>query len=234
MTVIIHLYLETPLVLSSPLHLDSLLAAIHPAMSGRKMTEVNRFTPKEEIIDAPLPFNSAFVGKQWVWLASAGIFPDNAKYTNSMHSKSRSDENINNIYAIFNPSAGRTRNRIVDLRTVITPQISFTADVAFLWDLRRLLKRITFIGGKRNCGYGKVSGYDIEQVDIDWKTILIKDTIVQRRIPDSFCTVSSPNNIAVNPPYWSRTRTTNAYEVGETAELLPIVMRRNKDREVIL
>lgn len=212
-------FMQTPIALSSPLHFDGLLTAVHPAMHNT--TTPTRYSKNIPIIDAPLPLCNIRSKNRWVWGCTAAEFPNNAKLSQDSITKRRTPQDIFNAMRSFLPGSGPMKDKFSTFQIVSTPTIYFLAATTELKELTRLTKRIQNIGGKRKSGYGIVSKFEIEPVDATIKDLLVLDGNARRNLPFVFCNnnIDDAKMIPCNSPYWHPASTEQGIEVGDPIEL---------------
>lgn len=204
----------TPIAINSSLHLDSLISAVHPAMYGNN--KLSKFdVDDKKIAIAPIPLMSAYCGNDWVWLATAAEFPDCAKMSNDSLIKMWGPEDIDQSQRVVRTSEGALRNRFITFTTILTPEIYFYAATYDVKELNRLLNRIASIGRLRKSGYGMISNWTVEIINIPWKELLIINEIARRNIPKSFALSGTAHQIRTTPPYWHNSNKKLGFEAGE-------------------
>lgn len=211
-------HMETPVIISEPLHLDALLTAVHP--DAVLQPEVNLRLRDNKLDDLPLPLKTARRGEDWVWCASTCSLEGKVKPYKGTHTKRKSREDgfalKNNVMII----GGVFKDWItVDLGFIAT-QLSFLAEPDDMDDLASLCKRVTNIGKLRGMGYGKVSGCEITDWDGAWRDCLVSANVAMRDLPASFITNSqNPDLVNIRPPYWDMKRRVAGRSTGKTAKL---------------
>lgn len=221
-TVKITATLKTPVALNSPLHLDGILTAVHPSMHNRPEKPTRYDQDDIAVWQPPLPICSARsnAGTQydWVWAATAMEFPDNAKLESDVIVKRWTAEDVEQFRLVLSTATGSLRNRFVKFPIVVANEAYFYCVTDDIKELARLLRRVRSLGGLRKSGYGVVGGWEIEDANMQWQEILVKDNIARRRIPASFGD-GKPISLSVKPPYWHKFTVTQGYDVGDTVAL---------------
>lgn len=211
---------KTPIRMDSPLHLDALLNAKHPGFHNLGCRPDRSDTNTSSIKTMPLPLCSARSNStdkyDWVWAASAAEFPDNAIISQDAITKRWTPEDIHNLQRVLPTAKGSTRNRFVKFSTIITPEIYFYCVTNQAKELKRILKRVDFVGGLRAQGYGRVISWDFVELDSDSINSIVKNGVCRRRLPSSFGVDNKESilRLSVKSPYWHNCIKVPAYEVG--------------------
>ena len=215
-------HIKTPTVLSSPLHLDGILTAVHPAMHNMDARPTRYDLHNAAVKVAPLPLHSIRSncdrGYEWVWAASAAEFPDSAQVKNDAIVKRWTAEDTEQFRLVLSTATGALRNRFVKFPIIITDKVYFYCISKNTKELVRLLNRVDSLGGLRKSGYGMVSSWDAEPMQADWRECIVKDGVSRRRLPASFGD-SAYTELTVKPPYWHNATRSLAVDVGAAIEL---------------
>lgn len=204
----------TPVVMSSPLHFDGLLSAVHPAMHNMTKRPTRYDEDAKAIEQAPLPICSAKKGHQWIWAASAAEFPENAQIKNDAIVKRWTSEDVENFQLVLSTATGALRNRFVKFPIIVSPAVCFYCVTADIKELRRIAKRVNHIGALRKSGYGVVSNFEIEPMQEPLTTAICYNGIARRRLPASFGDCTEQSLQRIHPPYWSNCNKITACEAG--------------------
>lgn len=217
-------YLNTPIAINFPLHLDAVLTAVHPSMHNKNAP--SRFAAtNSKIENAPLPLMSARTVRKdgsysWVWVATASEFPSNAKMSIDGLTRRLTPSDIESMQRTIQSTAGAMRNLFERFTVILTDRVFFYASTDNVKELRRIITRAKHVGRLRKNGYGSVKEWVIENdTERDFKNYLCKNSIARRRLPDDFCMDMSTKKLNIRPPYWHDCFLANAYEVGDTATL---------------
>ncbi len=206
-----------PAVIDGAIHLDALLTSRHPAMHGMGET-LTRTSGVPRI--APLPLSVARAGGSWIWCASAWS-PPQADGLSAM-TKRRDGVDYRMTLRPVYPSVGPDRDRLVRFSTTNGP-IEFVAAVPDEWSLkemRRLLRRIKQIGGKRKSGYGVVSEWIVDAIDAPPELCLSRNGTTRRVLPaEMWDGLNAPAPIALLPPYWQTGELRMGFDYGSQGRL---------------
>lgn len=220
-------HVKTPICLSSPLHFDALLTSIHPAMHNLSSRPTRYDVDSSSVIQAPLPLCSARSNDgdeyDWVWAATAAEFPDTAKIESDVIIKRWTAEDAESFRLVLSTATGSLRNRFIRFPIIVTPEVFFYCATSDVKELARILRRVKSLGGLRKSGYGVVSEWEIEEIDMDWQEILVKDGMARRRLPESFGLGESVS-LSVKPPYWHKSTIVKGIDVGCQIELFDAVV----------
>ena len=207
---------QSPLILSGPLHLDGLLSAVHPAMYNR-CKPIRQDMDDAAIKAAPLPLysirSSETAEYNWVWAATVAELPETAIFNQDFLTKNWSGEDVREFRMAVKTASGALRNRLITLPVILTPEIYFYCATKSIGELKRLLRRVQSIGGMRRVGYGVVSDWLVEPVELCWQDIIAKNGVARRNLPASF---GEGEGVSVNihPPYWHKTTSKKGTSVG--------------------
>ena len=210
-------YLRTPVILTAPLHLDALLSAVHPDMHGGGV--VSKITDKSEIRQAPLPLDSAKLGRAWVWCASAAEFADDAQYYEDKFARRKTDHDYLYMRGRQTRTFGPQKDLMAAVYGVVTPWVRFLASSANLHDLRHIAKRIKSVGAHREKGYGQVERMEIQPVDLDFTACLVDDGRARRNLPGTLAEGRIVSMVNVRPPYWHACTMEQGVTVGGKCRL---------------
>lgn len=212
--------IATPIITTTEIHFDSILSAVHPAMHN--INAVTRRSKKDEIITAPLPIDSAKIGRDWVWCCTTGDYGDNATTYTTKMTKRKDGMDYHYLNAKQTPRTGAGRDRCDTIYGVVCDSISFFVSVSSdknRKELERICRRIKNIGGLRKEGYGAVKTMYVEETEMSWENCLVKDGVAERNLPESFVQEECSKKIAVTPPYWLNDNLVRGVEAGERAVL---------------
>lgn len=213
---------KTPIAINSPLHLDALLVAIHPSMHNKQAKPTRYDLDNSAIEMPPLPLCSIRSRPEkpyeWVWATTAMEFPKTARLESDVIVKRWTAEDIEQFRLVLATATGALRNRFVKFPIIVTDEAYFYCTTDDVKELARLLRRVRSLGGLRKSGFGLIDGWEIEEIDMPWQEILVKDGIARRRIPASFGD-GRPISLSVKPPYWHKSTITLGYDVGDSVKL---------------
>lgn len=211
-------YVETPIITSSPIHFDALLAAVHPAM--HQLDAIDRFSGSESVVTAPLPIDSAKIGDTWVWCATAGDYAPGAAAYTGRYFKVKTAEDYHYLRARQPMATGPGRNKQETASGVSCAYVRFWASSAEAAELARICRRVRSIGSLRGMGYGNVVKMQISETDRTWQSCLIHDGLSVRNLPEEM--VDSPDQpvqIQSTPPYWLPCNLAPGYRIGTQCAL---------------
>ena len=87
-------------------------------------------------------------------------------------------------------------------------------------EIKRLLRRVSAVGGLRKMGYGAVREWQVDAADGEWQSTLVRDYHAARRLPLSIAMAKNTAALAVMPPYWHSSMIVEAVGTGARCELL--------------
>lgn len=194
-------YLSSAIATRDVIHLDTILAACHPNCVGGGLT---RSHGGVEINYPSLPIARLAVGGEWVYAATAELYPDGARRGQEHFVKRKDDADIEARAKAWTPNTGPERTYMLPVPTIETPVVSWLA-VGCRRGLRKLIRRAGNVGMLRRQGYGVVARWEVELAgDVPPERILIgADGLLARHLPSAWCepgaTVDSGRWL---PPYW--------------------------------
>lgn len=207
---------------SSPLHLDALLSAVHPAMHDKgKVTRQGA----SGVEYAPLPLLRALSPDapcDWIFAASAMEVSADAELSTVSFTKRRDGVDVLMGERQITPGMGPMRDRMTTAIAVLAREVFFFAVCYDTSELSRLLRRISHIGGMRKQGYGEVCGWGTEELGgyDRWRESLVLAGKARRFLPASFCNYGFSGDCrvqslgAIRPPYWHHVSDTQRVDVG--------------------
>lgn len=194
-------YVDTPVIVNAPIHLDGVLAAVHPAMHN--LGGINRFSGRNNVITAPLPLDSAKIDKTWVWCATAADYAPGATAFTDKFDKRKDALDYHYISRRQTPRTGPGRDRMETVYGVACEYVQFWASSANLGALRRICARVKHIGNLRKMGYGNVHEMQITESERIWKECLILNGIAVRNLPGQLIeTGEKIVEVQTVSPYW--------------------------------
>lgn len=210
--------LASPIIIDSPLHLDSLLSAVHPAMHNTN--SITRQSGIESLAFAPLALDSAKLGNAWVWCCSAAEFPNNAKYFDGKFTKRRDGTDLMYYRGIQQTTMGIMRDKMEGIYGVSAECVEFYLSTPEIKEVERITRRIKWLGGLRKMGYGEVKGYDVNEMQgANWRDCIISGGKARRNLPLSLVSCDTIKQVACKPPYWYYGNKNSGIEAGEACEL---------------
>lgn len=215
--------LASPIITSTPIHLDALLAAVHPAMHN--LPQLTKWSTAELARRAPLPLDSARILDTWVWCCTSADYSSDAQMYQDKYSKRKTGTDYYYLNARQTPRTGTGRDHCDTIYGVVCSSVSFWASSQDYKELTRICRRVKWIGGLRKMGYGEISGMELEETSLAWQECLIRDGRAMRNLPAEMVLNHCSDRVVVKPPYWLQARLRAGVLAGEPAEL---------DREVWL
>ena len=211
--------MDAPIVQMSPLHLDALLTAVHPAMHNQAHCPVRADTTRSGLSPVPLPLLSAYCGSTWVWAATAAEYPDCAALSTSTITRRTDHHDVLYLQRKVTPSVGPMKDRMIKSVVIMTPEVWFYAATNNTKELMRIIQRVNAIGGLRKDGYGSVREWRLEKSAICPHEILAQDGHARRRLPQALCENEAYKRLAIYPPYWMAADAPFGFEVGDAVAL---------------
>lgn len=197
----VRFYVDAPIIVGSPMHLDAILTAVHPAMHN--LSYINRFSNKNEIVVAPLPLDSAKIKGIWVWCATAADYGPSPQFFYDKFDKRADAMDYHNIQKRLTPRTGPGRDRMETVYGVVCEYVRFLASATNKNDLSRICRRVKAVGGLRKMGYGRVKELTFTETSQSWKSCLVRNGMAVRNLPAVMIkTAEKTVKVQVTPPYW--------------------------------
>lgn len=195
---------RTPIIVDGPMHLDALLAAVHPAAHNQEIF-LTRRSAAEDVHQIPLEIDRAWMpGGMWVCCCSTADYSDDAKPFSTKLATAKKPQDYFYLNAMQTPRTGPGRDRLDTVYGVACSSVSFLVSARKASKLDRLAKRVKNIGGLRKAGYGEVVEYELlERPDLDWRDCLVsKDGFALRNMPAEMVESDEITSVVVRAPYW--------------------------------
>lgn len=191
---------KTPIITDTPIHLDGLLSAVHPAMHGTEI--ITRNSTIAQMKDAPLPIDSAKIGNVWVWCCTAANYSDDAVPYQDHITKRKVACDYFYIESRQTPRTGPGRDRCDTVYGVSCSTASFLASTKDRKEIERICRRVKNIGGLRKMGYGEVTRFEVEETLYSWRDCLEQEGIAVRNLPSEMLETPCNMRVPVKHPYW--------------------------------
>lgn len=209
---------RTPVITSTPIHFDALLASVHPAMHN--LNYLTRRSPAQDVVTPPIPVDSAKCDSDWVFCCSAADYSDDAKPYQTKFTKRKDPGDYFYIRATQAPRTGPGRDRCDTVYGVVCSSIRFFASSQAENELNRISRRVRNIGAMRKMGFGEVTEYQIQpRPDLDWQRCLIDRGVAVRNLPAPLLQSECTRDIICRPPYWVASQMQPGAAAGDAAEL---------------
>jgi hypothetical protein len=208
---------ETPVIVTTQIHLDAILSAVHPAMHnlGGSLT---RRSDASEVVNAPLPIDCAKINNTWVWCCTSADYGDAIPFSDKI---AKRKNGIDHLYlnSRQTPRTGTGRDRCDTVYGVVCDSVSFLASTTNPKELERICRRVRGIGGLRKIGYGKVGGVAVEETETCWQSCLVQDGKATRNLPAAMVEETCDRLVPTMPPYWLGDHIKPGAAVGDPATL---------------
>lgn len=226
MVYILRFYVKTPIIAASPIHLDGLLAAVHPAMHNNgKIT--SRQTPVSELKTAPLPIDSIVVTengrRKWQWCCSAGEFAESAEFFSDKFARRKTDIDYMYMKSRQTPNCGINKNFMGTIYGILTPYIEFYVSTTNKKELMRIAKRVKNIGSHREKGYGQIADFELIETNDSFQDCVIDGIYARRNLAAAFVESGAYRNIPTKPPYFHGGMIESGVVVGDRCALKEVV-----------
>lgn len=216
-------YVDVPVALTEPLHLDALMVACSDGVSGQHIT---RSCPAEDIIRPRIPACSLTYGGHAVVLCSAEVLPPEARRRSEHLTRRRDGEDIDYLDRPVDTRSGPGRDVMLRFPVVETPYVEWWC-VGRRKAVRRLIaRRIQSIGATRRHGYGVVRRWEIETTDEPVSSVLVAGGVARRNLPAEWCDSEEiVESVPVAAPYWHPANVVPGLRAGRRTGLTDGVLR---------
>jgi len=189
------------------IHLDSLIAVTK--LTKKQIS--NGISQNELPIEFDLPLDKWDIDGYWGWKASV-LFPID-RYETIQYFRKRFDVNrILKDFGSCNIQGGFYKNKNCPENLILTNKL-----IGYCRgnkkEIEKCLKKIKYLGKRRNCGKGKIIDMKINVIKNDYS--IIKNNKAMRYLPNK----ESIRLVRYRPPYWHRYNRTNCCEIGEKYEI---------------
>lgn len=210
--------IDTPVITTTDIHLDSLFYGVCPAAHNKNYF-VDRNTRSDRLGVLPIPIDCAKIGGDFIYCCTAADYIS-AEAVCDTATKRRDGEDYMFYHKQQTPRKGIDKDYMMKLYGVVCSAVSFRCSSSNLSALERYVKRLKNIGGMRKQGYGHITGYEIITMpEADWRDCLIENGRAVRNIPEAFLEGEGRQFLRCFPPYWLPDGKINCAAVGEAAEL---------------
>lgn len=193
--------LDAPLATTEALHLDGVLAAVHPEAHNQP---ISRSSPYSEIKKIPVPISKVSWRGKTVALCSAAQLPSGGQIGRDYIVRRKDGEDIDHLARPYNPGFGPGKNSMKPVITIAAPEIAWL--VVGNWQgVKKALRHVLFVGQLRAQGYGAVRRWRMDRYEreADRLIVLHDGLVAQRHLPAEWCDWSSHvDDGATRPPYW--------------------------------
>jgi hypothetical protein len=188
---------------AEPLHIDALLAWLLIPYH----TKLDNITKDDVPFDVSLPLEKWEMNEEWGWKASA-LFPGEGYFESIQYWRKKLRQNrVEKMEGSVNLKQGIYREYNTPMCLVITDKMYGYARGNGK-KIKRILKKIKYLGKKTAYGKGKVIDLKVEEIEVDYS--ITKDGKAMRYLPVK-------NGIRLcrcRPPYWNRIGRINCCDVG--------------------
>lgn len=203
--------LVTPLA-EEPPQIDALLELVLARYRDHDC-RLDRTMPAPEIASVPIPLCLGRASGQPVYRSTSPIYrsvgPDTVDYYCRRLDPGWAfmwpEERIKQIPV----TGGKHKSYRLPLRVRVVPQVVWYA-IGDRKEVHRLLKRVQYLGKKTSQGYGRVTGWQVENIDepdVTWYAKTDQGSVLMRPLPAGGYLPSDligyrPSFGACNGPYW--------------------------------
>lgn len=213
----IRFHVSSPVIVSGPLHLDGVLAAVHPA--AHNLDFINRSSKADDVVTIPLPLDSAKIGDTWVWCCTAADYDDTAVAYHDKFAKRKDYADYHYINARQTPRTGPGRDRMETIYGVSCKYVRFWASTGAGKELERIVRRVRSLGSCRKMGYGAVTDVMLSETGMAWMDCIVRDGIAMRNIPTQVAESAEMTRVPTVPPYWLPSNLVPGVEAGNPCAL---------------
>jgi len=197
--------LDSPVVIRDEMHLDAMLEAAHPLAQE---THVGRGDGPEALKSFPIPLaHISWVGCRVPASSSAQVSDGQLARDHLVRRKDGIE--LDYLERSFNPGMGPGKNRMTPIQILAAPEVWWLVEGS--WQgVRKILRRILFIGGLRTQEYGAVRCWEMDvagPVDADRSPIYHDGQRAMRNVPAAWCEWHEhTRDGAYCAPYWHPAR----------------------------
>lgn len=191
--------LGSPVVLREALHLDAILAAVHPSCVGGLL---HRGSDASEIVVPPLPLATLRACGVVVHMASADQWPPEVRRRSGYLSRRRDGDDLDHLTRPVQTASGPDRDVLLRFPSITAPTVSWLA-VGDRRGVQELLRRVGAVGALRRHGYGAVLEWTVREEEGDPASVLVASGVAQRHLPAEWC--EEPESVVLGAwrlPYW--------------------------------
>ena len=215
-----------PVVADRDVHLDGLL--VWSAAQDLDLEPPSRGQALSTIPPVPIPVRAVSHGEHDIYLCSAWSLSDDAEPWRHSWTRRRDAHDVERLARPFDSGYGPGRALLRTAPAVLARCCTWQLDTDDLDDLRRLLLRITHLGGLRAHGLGEVRGWSVRESDGPSAWCLVDEYgRAARPLPISWLAdyEGAPVRLAVQCPYWHPEAHVPAVAPGTPARLTDEVLR---------
>jgi len=212
--------MDGPIVADRDVHLDGLL--VWSAAQDLDMEPPSRGQALSTFPTVPIPVRAVSHGEYDVFLCSAWSLSDDAEPWRHSWTRRRDAVDIESLTRVYTPGSGPGRDLLRTAGAVLVRYCTWHLDTDDLDDLRRLLLRITHLGGLRAHGLGLVRSWSVRESDGPPAWCLVDEYgCAARALPVSWLAdyEGAPVRLAVQCPYWHHEAHAPAVAPGTPARL---------------
>ena len=211
-------HVDSPIITSSEINIDSLFCGVSPAAHNKDFT-VDRQTKDEMIDTLPIPIDCAKVGGRYIYCSSCADYSDGVMIC-EVSTKRKDGEDILYFHKKLTPRSGIEKDCMMKLYGVACSSVKFRLSSSHGAEVERYAKRLKSIGAMRKQGYGHVKSFElIEKPELEWRNCLIENGKALRNIPQCFLMNEGAAELRCLPPYWLNDGREKCAAVGDEAEL---------------
>ena len=215
-----------PVVADKDIHLDGLL--VWSAAQDLDMERPSRGQALSTIPPVPIPVRAVSHGGHDIYLCSAWSLSDDAEPWRHSWTRRRDAHDVECLARPFNAGYGPGRDLLRTAASVLARYCTWQVESDDQDEMRRLLGRITHLGGLRAHGLGAVLGWSIRESEgpPEWG-LVDQYGCAARALPVSWLAdyEGPPVRLAVQCPYWHPEAHVPAVAPGTPARLTDEVRR---------
>lgn len=199
-TLLVRAFLDSPVALVGPLHLDGILASAAPGISGRRLT---RTCPAEAVVSPPIPVPAVTWAGHRVHLCSAAEAAADARRSSEHLTRRRDGDDLDFLAKPVDTRTGPGRDVKLRFPVTITAYLDWLCVGKRQPVLKMLRSRVQAVGSFRRHGYGVVRRWEVERVDAPALEALVFRGRARRNLPARWLVEpETVESVPVRAPYW--------------------------------
>lgn len=209
-------HLETPVALSTPLHLDSIMAQCSDGMSDHVTRSDDAAALRQP--DIPCAWLPHSAGR--IHVASAAEPSPDAEYRAEHLTRRRDAGDLDHLTRRIETRSGPGRDIMLRFPAIAAEYLEWWC-VGRRQAVRRLLgRRVRHVGRMRRHGYGAVREWVIDAIDRPPSDVLVRDGRARRNMPADWLDAPAiTEQVPVRAPYWHASTRFDGIAAMRPAEL---------------
>jgi|GEM_PF-1951059 len=223
-------YFDTPVVFAEDIHLDGLLMSAHP---DAKKRPIDRSMRDCDLPRIPVPILRMSQLGHKINLCTAAETSPGAQMVEDYTTKRRDGQDFDWLSRSVHLGLGPGKNRMRRLLVVVADYFEWLAWSRGGQGIKKMLRRLRYVGSWRSAGYGVVKRWEINPTDLRITDVLIQNNVAKRHLPLSWCSEAAAKDFGrVKPPYWLPNGEVPRVRAGTHCHLKGEITRRLEEIEL--